>query len=181
MTSELPVKCPRCGNGDQVRKVSAVVADGTASRPSEYWTGGALSVPYPDVVARTDLARRLRLRPPPAPSTEPGIEIAMGCGAAIGLAIIGAVISVVTRSGTAVNICIWIGLLGAIAWIIYVVRRHNAEKQRVADEMKYWPRVQRLWEDLYYCYHNDVVFLGSSPSKCVSSNDMQELLGKESV
>jgi hypothetical protein len=179
MDSRTPVKCPLCDSNDQIRKVTTVVNEGTASRSSEHWTRGTLPVQYPDVVASTDLAQRLRLPAPPSPTTEPGIESAMGCGAAIGLAIIGVIISVVTRSGAAVNICLTLGVLGSIGWVSFVLIRHNTAKRQAAEEMKGWPTVRRAWEDLYYCYRDDAVFLGSNPSKSAPSKAMHMLLTEE--
>lgn len=175
-----PVRCKRCNNNDQIRKVSSVVGEGTASRPSEYWTSGAVPSRYPDVVSRTGLAERLRMPSPPRPTTSPGAESVFGCGVAIVLTIIFGIVSAIGHIAHLVDIMAALFFFGWVGWAIFVANRHVNEKKRVAAIASRWPGMKQVWDDLYYCYRDDAVFRGSNPSRSASADDMADLLLAES-
>ena len=82
-----PLRCPRC-ESDQIRKVSAVVLERTASETSEFSTYGDLTAQYNAVTVHVELVEMLRMPPIPAVSTSPGAESAMGCGVTIAATIV---------------------------------------------------------------------------------------------
>ncbi len=181
-----PVKCPRCALNDQIRKVSTVVNEGTASRPSEYWTSGAIPTRYPDITSRTGLAERLSL-PAPSNVSAGGVVSQIGCGVFVGIAgfliggfIIGIILSAmhVPDGGQTVFDLLMIAVL--VAWIVAVVRKAAKEKRDSSWENKAYPALRRVWDDLYYCFRDDVVFRGSDSTKWAPTDEISELVRRES-
>lgn len=174
-----PLSCPRCTQSDQIRKVSTVVREGTASRPSEYWTSGALPTPYGPVTTRTDLARQLTMPAPPRVSRSLGGEIGCGFGVVFILwLVVGSIFAVLRLIPLAVILDVLL-LAGLVVWIVFAVRRHSEEKDMVAAQNKQWPAMERVWNDLYYCFRDDIVFCGDAPSRNAPSSEMLGLLIEE--
>lgn len=176
MRNRNPIRCPRCAKDDQIRKVATVVREGTASRPSEYWTGGAFPTPYGPVTSRTDLARQLSMPRPPS-AEGPGQDIGIGCVvwivAGIILGIIGVAAVAVRPAVVVVSI---IADLGIIVWIIVAIARYTDRKALVEEQARKWPAMQRIWNELYYCFRDDVVLRGDDPSKFAASSEMTAFL-----
>lgn len=177
MSTPAPVKCPRCGLNDEIRKVSTVVNQGTASA----------STPYRNVVSHTDLATRLRQPAPPAAAKSP--ELGCGCLGAAAIAVLLLFILGIAKVGvkpvsTGVPnyivpaiIAVVVSLIGWIVWaLIAKAREANLDRLIQSTAVPQWQARIRVWEDLYYCFRDDVVFRGSNPSQCVPSNDMAGLL-----
>jgi hypothetical protein len=143
MVCDRVLKRPQCKENDQIRKVISVVGDGTASRPSEFWTSGMMPSQYPDIVSRTDLAQHLRMPTPPSPSTSPGWESAFGCAGAIGLFIVFAIIGALAHADGLINAMGAVLFFGWIGWVIFVVSRHTQERERVAKTASSWPAMQQ--------------------------------------
>jgi hypothetical protein len=158
-----PVACSRCRRNDQLRKVSTVVREGTAS--ARY------------VTSQTDLARQLRMPSRPHPTTEPGTESAIGCGVtAVVIMIIWIIAAIIHQEGPGLLAFFILAFLGWIGWVIFVVNRDAAEKARVAKIAQSYPKMERTWNELYYCFRDDVVFAASKQARCVPASRMIELL-----
>jgi hypothetical protein len=66
--------------------------------------------------------------------------------------------------------------LGIVAWIIFAIKRYTDEKSSVDTQKRLWPAMERVWNDLYYCFRDDIVFCGSAPSEFASSSGMRAFL-----
>lgn len=156
------VQCPQCANNDQISKVSVVVRQGTASRPSEYWTGGAFPTRYPDVTARTDLARELALPSVPYYGSLPGKIIGTVIGCVVGIFILAAILGAVISSRAVAS---WLSVLVGLTAIVLIIGRLVANKRAVDAERQRWPALETAWYDLYFCARDDIVFSGTTPSR----------------
>ena len=175
-----PIACPRCSKDDQIRKVATVVREGTASRPSQHWTSGAFPTPYAPITSRTDLANQLRMPSPQKVSRSLGGEIGCGFGVAVVVWIaVGSIFAVLRLIPLAAVLDVLL-FLGFVGWIIFAVRRYSDEKNLVDEQNRLWPAMERVWNDLYYCFRDDVVFRGSAPSKSAPSSEMVRFLVDES-
>lgn len=167
------VKCPQCSNNDQIRKVSVVVQEGTASRPSEFWTSGALPTQYGPVTSRTDLAEELRLRQPPEAPVAGPIVLRVVAGV-VGIFVLAAILDIFMPGAVAS----WLSVLIGVAGIAFSISR-VVSKKRVSDEWSgRWPAMQTAWYDLYFCGRDGIIFRGSDPSKWANArqSDMMKLV-----
>lgn len=107
---------------------------------------------------------------------EPSREIGIGCGV---IALISAVFvawglaihnSAITHSVFVVAVVFW------IAWIAISSARQIALQRRVMHNRQSWPKVERRWAELYYCYRDDLVFDGTDPGRRAPSAQMRSLL-----
>jgi hypothetical protein len=167
------VKCPQCSNNDQIRKVSVVVQEGTASRPSEFWTSGAFPTQYGPVTSRTDLAEELRLRRPPEAPVAGPIALRVVAGV-IGIFVLAAILGTFMP----VTVASWLSVLVGVAGIVFSISR-AVGKKRISDE---WtsrlPAMQTAWYDLYFCGRDGIIFRGSDSSKWGNArqSDMMNLV-----
>jgi hypothetical protein len=186
MNDNLPA-CPLClkddqilSKNDQVRRVSSVVQEGTATYPSEFWTSGPLPTPSAPFIAPTDPAQLLRMPSPPQANTSPGKETAIGCGVAFAAFWLFALIAALANFSTSLQVpLIIVTLLGWGVWVIRVLVRHSENKAEAAKLARSWPAAERVWnDDLYYCFRrgHGAVFRGSNPSICVPGSEMIMLL-----
>lgn len=154
-------RCPQCGQIDSVSKVSALVSSGTAS------------------YSRTNLASRLS--PPSEPVYEDprsGSGCSIGCFAMLPLFCLGIFIFLIYGYSTLTpqdkadtppsNLLLLLGtpgLIGLISLIILIailVRNSNEVKEKkeaFASAHPRWQRARSLWNEVYYCSRNDIVFL----------------------
>ena len=151
--------CPQCHRVDAVNKVSALVSAGSSSYGS----------------VQTDLASKLR-----APSNPPTYENPWGCIS--GLFLIATAVFVIFAVGAWIGVVlaspmspseweqfqgyVWgwtaaavLSLPIAIIVIIFKVNDVKARKEWVASAYPRYQRARRLWDELYYCARNDIVFL----------------------
>ena len=177
------VTCPKCGQADAVRKVSALIADGTWASES---TGLALGISEnsPELMAvvgssisRSELAARLAPPRKPARPHGHGWAIAYGLGrfalvAFVGLLLVsGVLISfplfINTYSQTPLLILIPVAfvvcyMVSAFWWMVrsslHDVQDRNTEQEGYAGKLKAWQRRASQWNELYYCARDDGVF-----------------------
>jgi hypothetical protein len=74
------------------------------------------------------------------------------------------------------NVLIVLVILGFFARVVFVLKRHSSEKRQVANELIKWSAMERIWDELYYCFRDDIVFRGTSPSRYASPEDALRLL-----
>jgi hypothetical protein len=169
------LSCPRCAKNDQIRKVSTVVREGTA--------GG--STAYGSVTTRSNLAAALTMPSPAQMSSSLGGTI--GCG--IGIAfIVWVVVGTIVGAIFAVALHLaWIAAIfdillagGLVVWIISAVKSHSAEKAEVDAQNRLYPAMERVWNSLYYCFRDDIVFCEYAPHSSAPSSEMVRLLVDES-
>lgn len=157
--------CPRCGSNSHMRKVSAVVSEGTATSGYN--------------VSSTDLASKLQMPPMPR-TTMTGSDVAgplgLGC---LGSWIAWLIIALIGYKVLQIKIGepYVIGLIVTVILVSIIVgsnfsKRRQAEAMRVNDEIKQWHRMQQIWDDLHYCSRDDIVFQASNPSEFSSANLM---------
>jgi hypothetical protein len=172
------IRCPQCHQIDQVQKVSALVDAGTArgftSRTS--------------ISSRTDLSADLR---PPgynpydeedSPLWEWGF-IVFGFLIGYGLVIVGIVFLVITAQlGRGFNFfdlgLIIVGVI--IAWYTHLQLRDMKKKPRRvrikgAATFIHEKRLER-WDQLYYCFRDDGVFLPDGKSPFIPRSEMQNFV-----
>ena len=177
------VTCPKCGQADAVRKVSALVADGTWTSESA-GLGLGISRNSPELMAvagssisRSELAANLAPPRKPARPHGHGWTVTYGLGrfalvAFVGfLLICGVLISfplfINTYSQTPLLILIPIAvvicyIVAAFWWLVrsslHDVQDRNTEQVGYAGKLKAWQRRVSQWNDLYYCARDDGVF-----------------------
>ncbi len=164
--------CPHCDQIDSVRKVSAIVSDGTSSsRYMGYGDGIGYSSHGMMVMdqiinltggSQTQLSQLLS---PPIKPYERNFDLVWLC-----LILLGLFGFLVTISGLANNIthetdtigafitgliCFSIVALASVAYI----HKGKDEKIRFEREMPRWEKAISKWQQLYYCYRCDGVFL----------------------
>lgn len=170
-------KCPRCGRNDQLQTVSAVVSAGTS-------TGAETSDMWPSVTThrQTQLARQLAL--PNKPRLH--LEAPVGCLSvgAFAIAAISGFIMLFWISGLprltptqrAQSPWIPISIVATITAIFLIVgvtsvrgRTRRAAEARTTNEWnsKRWDFASKLWDNLFYCARDDVVFDRRDGSKWV--------------
>lgn len=184
MLNKSQIVCPKCQRADAVRKVSAVVAEGTqvvessgaAYVPAKH--GSALIPVAETSVSRSALAAKL------APPRKPAKPFGYGCVAVLlmtrlGLALLASITLLalflcsypfmmnVYLQNNALFIAILvigivlIGLMGVLT-----VRSGWRDARSTGDErnsheprMQAWERACDRWQQLYYCQRDDGVFI----------------------
>jgi len=177
--------CPKCGQVDQIQKLTAIVSAGTHrtvgtiatygrtnvyNRDFEY-TGNAYSSSSTQVntVARTELTQKLsppqRPNQPIKPSDDVGtIEIV------IGLIISTLILCVIAFS---IDSWLWMGVsciavpavIGVlIGWLTLPKSQEREERYQLMmkeylEILPQWEKMHKQWEQMYYCYRDDVVFI----------------------
>lgn len=168
MSSIGPIACPQCNSSDQLRKVSTLVDEGSAHGS----TGGTV---------KTDLASKLSMPTMPQVQTNTGMEIGCGCLATllactlVGLGI-GALIKNLTTGNIIGGVLFWISF---ITVIVIVLTRNSRQKQWVQEEQKRWHKVKSIWDSLYYCGRNGIVFSDRDTSNYVQADQMKDWLRRQ--
>ncbi len=165
--------CPRCNSNSHMRKVSAVVSEGTAASGYK--------------VSSTDLASKLKMSPMPR-TTMTGSDVAgpLGIGCLVSwitwllIALIGYKVLQFGKSGEpyAIGLLITVMLVSIIVSTNFSKRRQE-EARRVREETIQWNRMQQIWDELYYCSRNDIVFSESNPSEFASASLMVGWLAQQ--
>ncbi len=159
------VICPHCHQEDQVQKVSAVVAEGTATGTSYGWTvGHAGSQRFQGNTVtwsrqQSMLAEMLAAPRRPLPL--------IGCGAGLAvLLLVGTFLLILSEASTLftqqegiLGLCFVVFAFFPLGLLVPLVRgvRQHAPIQRLA-RMR-WERQMQHWHSLYYCHRCDGVFL----------------------
>lgn len=183
MSSSL-VACPRCGRVDTVRKVSAIVRQGTRTASGVGLTllagkGGLELAPTMHTsTSSSTLAAML------APPSKPAAPMGNGCLAALIFSRVGLVlvsIPIVLAVATCVflslgNVYVQSRVLGMVALIVILaflvanglrkvrssiedVRSVRAERADYERRIQEWERVYTRWQQLYYCQRDDGAFI----------------------
>jgi hypothetical protein len=178
--------CPRCGKDDQLQSVSAVVSGGTS-------TGAETSEMWPRVTThrQTELARQLAL--PDRPRLQQESPIGCLSVGALAIAAISGFILLFWISGLprltptqrAQSPWIPISIAATITAVFLIVgissvrgRTRRAAESRAAYERnsRRWVLASELWENLYYCARDGVVFDPRDKSICVPAAATQAML-----
>jgi hypothetical protein len=69
---------------------------------------------------------------------------------------------------------------GLVAWIISAVKRNSDEKAEIDAQNRLYPAMEHVWNNLYYCFRDDIVFCEYAPSSNAPSSEMVRLLVDES-
>ncbi|HZR44108.1 MAG TPA: hypothetical protein VFB12_28600 [Ktedonobacteraceae bacterium] len=173
--------CPLCHSMDTVTKVSSIVDGGSATSVGYHAAGrfSGMSV----TTSMTALAGKLA--PPSLPRFRVAAEGYNGCAVPLiilsGLCFvaIGWLFGLPSTSGPANNsnlfslLFILFGLGFAlypiIGFVVVAIIRHKKRPR--------WEQARAIWERLYYCARNDVVYLpGLPPEHAVSPSRMNKLL-----
>jgi hypothetical protein len=167
-------RCPQCRQGDSVSKVSTLVSSGSAGYE----------------VAQTDLASKLR-----APSNSPTYQspwrwfsvlfvlVAFSLGGLSAFLVVyfwllwfpggylynpGAVIGFHVAAIVLMSI--------VVITVIYKVNEAKRRKEWVTSIYPRWQRARELWDELYYCARNDIVFLPDRPGAYAPASEMDSFL-----
>jgi hypothetical protein len=172
--------CPQCGQVNSVSKVSALVSSG-------------ISVSYLGS-ARTDLDSRLRAlsKLPTYESPWGGISALFLIATAVFVAF--AAVGWVVVLASSMSPSEWERVPGqtwgwtaaavlslpiAIFMIISKVNQVKIRRAWVASAYPRWQRARMLWDELYYCARNDIVFLPSRPGAYAPVSEMDEFLMRQ--
>jgi hypothetical protein len=167
--------CPVCGQIDQVQKVSAIVAGQT-----QHVSGVGYDGSYSGTQVST-LARKLEAPHQPSPGIQ-GKLIWMSwavLGIFFGSVAIGScntLVSSATQDPVGIYVYGSLFLLALVA-CIYGVRKQNASNADFErTKLPQWKHKMKRWNQLYYCYRDDVVYIPGEASVPVSR--MMEYLYK---
>jgi hypothetical protein len=179
-----PVVCPRCRSSNQLQKVSAAVDEGTSTA----------SYGYRGISAQTQLARQLSMpERPVAVRTENGTAGCMGTGAV--WLVIGIIITIIlgmtnflanqlhrymhdwpSAMKYAAIICV-IGFVITIIPVASIASRKSArELDRVKAEQWAWDQMKLIWDRLYYCSRDGIVFPPNNTSNYTPAELMRPWL-----
>jgi hypothetical protein len=169
--------CPLCHSIDAVTKVSSIVDGGSATSVGYHATGRSYGTSV--TTSTTALARKLSPpslpRPPIAAAGSVGFGAALLLGVGLFMAGVGYwMITTPGSTGPGSGFLFLVPGLGFIAYLLLAVIVTAIIRQKKRPG---WQRAIEIWDHLYYCARNDVVFLpGSSPERAVSSSQMTKLL-----
>lgn len=182
--AETPIACPKCGRADAVRKVTSIVSDGTVLTdmsglgfvPSE--RGGELVGILGSSTSRSVLVERLS--PPRDPAKPSGYSwVGLFLFTRLGLALFTVAIMLATVACSFpllipiyredpflifIPITIFaIVVVLLLRWIVTSLRRDGGttREKRSDFPLRYqkWEHANERWQQLYYCYRDDGVFL----------------------
>ena len=177
--------CPKCGQVDQIQKLTAIVSAGTRRTVGTTTTSGRTNVYNRDfeyagnaysssstqvnTVARTALAQKLS--PPQCPSQpiEPSDDVSIVKVAAMlfVVVLISCVILILSDSwplfcGSFLVVSFVLG--GLIGYLERPEAKRKEEHYQLmmksySEMLPEWERMYKQWEQMYYCYRDDVVFI----------------------
>lgn len=164
--------CPHCGQIDSVRKVSAIVSDGTSSsRYSGYGDGIGYSshgmMVMDEIInltgnSQTQLSQLLS---PPIKPYERNFDLVWLCLALLGS--FGFIVTMIGLSNITTDVANAIGALifgliclgiAALVFTTYL-RKSKDEKIWFEGEIPRWEKAISKWHQLYFCYRCDGIFL----------------------
>ncbi|MBJ3812074.1 hypothetical protein [Streptomyces flavofungini] len=174
--------CPECQLNDRVAKVSAIVAAGTSTTTGSTtgWSPGisadgdfTFSLPFgsSDQVTATELSRKLRLaeeRGDGADAFGAFLFFALSTGLVVLFA--WGVGEPDFKASTAAVVLL--SALGCLTLSVMLAVIHDKSSQRAKERNQ---RARAVWETLYYCQRDDVVYVPRQPSRCVPSDRMSDL------
>jgi hypothetical protein len=187
-TSPPSLSCPRCGQIDQVRKVSAVYASGTSTTSIESSTegvgvtlGGSVGVGHARTLSRGSRhnALSLKLAPPARPSHSGNGNAEMTLGVVLlGVGAIIAIVSASQQNEYGGLLYAPILLVGAISLLAAILKRTKWNRE-IPQQLSIWQGRMDNWNRLYYCMRDDIVFYPGE-SRCASVDEMATLLWRKS-
>jgi len=167
------IHCPVCNHTDKMEKVSAIVDKDTQklSGTSQEWVsdknGGYLRTVPVTGQQMSELAKKLAAPPQPQAKGFSLFFIVIGV-----LLLINAVISLLSLNSIGNLICFATYLIPLI--IIYLAKTNHDKKEqaRVASEEPPWNSAKEVWNRLYYCYRDDIVFDGGDIKNTCQPQDV---------
>ena len=153
--------CHRCRSNSGLRKVSAVVAEGTSGN------------------SRTELASRLDMPTKPGFTGHDGYDYAWGCiGSGVLWILLTYLIGAALHlSGNGATVLFFAGVVLTMIVIGIVFSGKDTQARKYAEAQRQtWMKMKYLWDDLYFCARDDIVFKGSDPASFVASTRMLEWL-----
>ena len=200
MVSNQRVVCPKCKRSDNIQKVTAIVTQGTGvieehggiDIDTEYGMD-VIPLTYSSV-ARSNLARKLAAPEKPLQSKSYGCIAALFISR-LGIALVVSMILVALflcsfpflAATYAQNNTLFIGILiagfGIIGLVLFSSIRAGWRQLRSASEQRKfhdarvqaWEVSYKRWQQLYYCFRDDGVFLPGQ-SSFVPVNQMSDYL-----
>ncbi len=183
------LRCPQCGKDDKMQKVSTIVASQTREISGGSWQtevyvdkkGKKQSEDHYTPYSGTEMSvLAQRLSAPGKPDAGSNALAVMGAVTLLGISglcgCIGLFASSDKNSGSIVPILIAIvcGLIGIVIW----VSSNNSHQERVEQvqrvEIPRWEKAMVRWNQLYYCFRDDRVFIPSE--KAVPISQMMEYI-----
>ena len=183
MSATQPIRCPKCGRTDAVRKVSAIVAEGTrTSETAGIAVGfGDRSLDLMPIVGTSTSLSMLaaKLAPPNKPAKPLGYGLAavfmigrLTLVLFVGLLIAGTTLAsfpLLMNSYSASRTLLLVLLatialfiLGAFLWIVRSavqdVRAARNGQDTHKSRLLAWQSATEQWQSLYYCTRDDYVF-----------------------
>lgn len=170
------VHCPACGQIDAVRKVSAIVSEGTSYSEGSGSAGNTYVTVYSK--SQTNLSSRLSI---PKLNT---YWLDQFRGAGIVFLCIGIPFGICgsTLFGGWHTLDLNRDLLSfsfAIIGPVLFVPAFLLKRRKVARDKPKREQAYALWECMYYCQRDDLVFVPGSPEQHFSSSRMRKVLGYE--
>lgn len=175
------LRCPRCSSNDQVQKVSAIVASQTQEISGGSWEtqvyvdkkGKKHTEDHYTPYSGTQMSvLAQRLSPPEKPDAgfSTGIIIAIGflmvagvCGLLGLFTIMSSSLSVALADASFYVLCITptfvFGVLGILLFLVSSISHREKVTQVKQVEIPRWEKAMRRWEQLYYCYRDDNIFI----------------------
>ncbi len=184
VTPPEPGRCPKCGKGDALRKVSAVHRAGlsSGSYSGHVWTDDGLDSVSLSGHTQTALSRLFNPPKEPRSRTWGGIAlVAFGlwCLAALSPLFCYGLFSLFVRfelAGVAlVAFAVLTGLLYVFLPLWFGLRKVNSKRLRFPVEKARWETAMQRWEWLYYCARDDGVFIPGETS-FIPTTKMREFL-----
>ena len=200
MVSNQRVVCPKCQRSDNIQKVTVIVAQGT--KVIEERGGIDINTDYGmDVlpltyssVARSNLARKLAAPEKPLPTRTYGCIAALfisrlGAGLVVCVMLMGLFFCSfpILAATYAQNNSLFVGVLvagfGLLGLILFSSIRAGWRQIRLTSEQRnsydarvqVWEDSRKRWQQLYYCFRDDGVFLPGQ-SSFIPINQMSDYL-----
>ncbi len=168
--------CPLCHHIDAVTKVSTIVDAGSAPSSKYHATGHTSGTSVR--TSTTALARKLA--PPSLPLPPIALADSVGCGAmlllGIGLFIAGVgywLMVVPGGTGQTPGILFLLTGMGFIVYLLLTVLITIIIRQKKRPR---WQQALEIWDHLYYCTRDDIVFLPDAPQHSAPSSQISALL-----
>jgi hypothetical protein len=144
------LKCPKCRQIDMVQKVSTL------------YDGGISKAQYQarEAVIQTAISKKLAPPSKPTPPSNDDWRLAFFVGA-IGLfALFVITPAIVNPNERSQGLMVSLGIVGfAVLLVILAVTTTGKAKRQFESDISKWYRAMKIWNELYYCARDDVVFI----------------------
>jgi len=166
------IHCPVCNRTDKTEKISVIVSKDThkLSGISQEWVsdkdGGFWRTVPISGKQMSELARNLTPPPQPQAISYSWLDYS---GRIIAL-VMGFILLIVGLSDLDAFIvyvpCILICAISGILGIMAKTKHDNKEQARIDEEEPLWKSAMEVWNRLYFCYRDDIVFDPDTKSSC---------------